>query len=131
MEVPIEYTKWAKSASGWFENQGASGDVSYLFALLYVLAWAYGLSPRISSIYRDPAYQDKLRARWDSGDRSGLRARPAENSKHSNQTWLKNPASLAMDMPTNNDNLTAQIAQEIGLKTGASFRKPDPGHYYL
>lgn len=131
MIIPEPWKNWANNAKKWFENQGANSNAAYYFALLYGFASAYGLQPRVTSIFRDPDYQDQLRERWDRGDRAGLRARPAENSKHSNETWLGRADSLAMDMPTNNDSFTAQLAEQIGLKTGASFRKPDPGHYYL
>jgi D-alanyl-D-alanine dipeptidase len=42
-----------------------------------------GVSLKVTSGYRSPAYQASLRARWDSGDRGGLVTRPAIDSKHS------------------------------------------------
>lgn len=129
--VDESYRIWAKQAAPYFKNLGAADDVAEKFALLYLIAYMSGLNPSITSIFRDPEYQDQLRARWDAGDRAGLRARPAENSKHSETSWLGSPASLAMDMPTDNDTYMADWAEKIDLKSGQAFRKPDPGHYYL
>lgn len=131
MSVPPSYRAWAKQAAPWFEQSGAAADAAEQFALLYLLAYMAGTNPRITSIFRDPKYQDQLRERWDAGDRAGLRARPAENSKHTETTWLGSPASEAMDMPSSNDSLVAEYAEEIGLGRGSAFRKPDPGHYYV
>lgn len=123
--------QWAQSAVPWFRNQGAASKAAYAFALLYASCWIAGLAPRIARIYTDPARQAELQRRWDRGDRQGLRVRPATASKHSLQDWLKRPASVAIDMPTNNDQAAARIAQGIGLATGLSFQTPDPGHYYF
>jgi len=131
MMIPAEWDNWAENARGYFERMGASPDISKRLALLWGFASGYGLRPSITSIFRDPKKQEEMQARWDRGDRAGLRTRPATNSKHSHTTWLGKPAALAMDMPTNNDSFTSQIAEYVGLKSGQNFRKPDPGHYYL
>lgn len=131
MIVSKEWRDWANSAKSYFKRAGAASDASYDFALLYGLAYAYGLSPRITSIWRDPARQKKLQERWDRGDRAGLRARPATNSKHTKTNFWGRPASEAMDMPTNNDKRTAQLARELGMGAGQFFKRVDPGHYFI
>jgi len=123
--------EWARVATPWFKNQGAASKAAYAFALLFALCWAAGLSPRIARIYSDPERQRELQRRWDRGEREGLRVRPATSSKHSLQDWLHRPASIAIDMPTNNDRKAALIAAGIALGTGISFQVPDPGHYYF
>lgn len=73
-----------------------------------------------------------MQARWDAGDRTGLRVRPATNSLHSRVSTKGSPASIAVDMPCDDDKRGAAIAGQLGnLGTGMSFSTPDPGHYYL
>lgn len=123
---------WAREYAPAFQsNLGLSAGASVPFASLYIALWSAGLNPRISSGFRDPAKQRALQARWDSGDRSGLRVRPATNSQHSKTDWLGRPASSAVDMPCSDDRRGAAIASSLGLGAGMSFSTPDPGHYYL
>jgi len=128
-----ELEAWAVQAAPWFENRGASKKASVQFARLYAYAWAAGLRPNIASVFRDPDHQRTLQARWDRGDRAGLRARPADpdKSKHSLTGFFGSPASMAIDMPSDDDRQVAAIARSLGMGTGESFRQPDPGHYYL
>lgn len=121
---------WADMAAPHFEKLGASKESARKFALLYVTAHVKGFQPRITSIFRDPAKQKAMQERWDRGDRSGLRARPATDSQHTKVGFFGGASSKAMDMVTNNENETVKIAREIGLGAGATFAKPDPGHYY-
>lgn len=130
--LPRAWDDWADQAADWFRKQGAASDAAKPFALLYGLASAYGYSPRITSIFRDPEKQRRMRERWDAGDRSGLRARPAVNSKHIETDWLGRPASEAMDMVTTNDQAVARIATEwLDMGAGQFFNTPDPGHYFV
>jgi hypothetical protein len=91
----------------------------------------YGLSPRVTSAFRDPSHQKAMQAAWDRGDRAGLRRRPATNSKHSNESWGR-PAALAVDIVTSNDDMGARIARALAIGAGADFggSEYDPGHYY-
>ncbi len=132
MGVSPELENWVQQATPWFRNAGASENAAPKFARAYAATWAAGLQPRIASIFRDPAHQRALQARWDRGDHTGLRARPADpdTSKHSRTGFFGRPASEAIDMPTLDDKRAAQIARSVGLGTGESFRQPDPGHYY-
>lgn len=127
-----EQEKWARDYASAFQSHlgiAAGGAVS--FARLYIGLWAAGLAPRITSGFRDPSHQRSLQARWDAGDRAGLRVRPATNSAHARVSQLGKPASIAVDMPSNDDKRAATIASSLGLGTGMSFSTPDPGHYYL
>ena len=125
------YLDWAEKAVAYFVGLGAAKTAAKKFALLYVLAWAAGTNPRIVRIYTDPARQAELRAAWDSGNRAGLRVRPADASKHTVQDFWRRPASMAMDMPSDNDRAVAVIARSIGLGVGEAFSVPDPGHYFV
>lgn|SRR5574341_623242 len=122
---------WARAAVPWFESQGATSKAALAFARLYAYSWAAGLQPRVTSIFRDPAHQKELQRRWDAGNRAGLRARPADASKHTETGWFGRPAAKAMDMPTRDDRRAAEIARFVGLGTGESFTQPDAGHYYI
>jgi len=126
-----EYEDWARSAAGWWEKAGARPEAALQFARLYIYSWSEGLEPKVTSIFRDPGKQKAMQQAWDRGERSGLRARPADpdTSKHCLTGWFSTPKAEAMDMPTRNDRRTAEIARSIGLKPGADFRTPDHGHY--
>lgn len=85
-----------------------------------------GWSVRVTSGYRDPARQAALRARWDAGDRTGLVARPALRSAHSE--------GLAVDLVVapRSDVSQAQLgiyAQTRGYVWGGTFSRPDPVHF--
>lgn len=125
------FEKWATEAASYFGRTfGLSGPMALDAARLYVAFWAAGLNPRISRGFSDPAHQKALQARWDAGDRAGLRVRPATNSKHTIENWLGNPAAEAIDMPTSNDEAAAKIAANLRIGTGWNFTSRDPGHYF-
>lgn len=91
---------------------------------------AGGLGPRVTSGWRDPDHQRALQARWDAGDRAGLRARPASDSLHTKTDWIGDPAARAVDIATSDDTRAAQIASALGIGAGLYFTHPDPGHFY-
>lgn len=111
-------------------NNGLESSFAESMAIFLAYCTAYSLNPRVTSGWRDPAYQKALRARWDAGDRVGLRARPAVDSLHSRTSWLGSPAAVACDVVTSNDGTAAKIARALGLGVGADFSTPDPGHYF-
>jgi len=126
--------KWASQAAEYFQSEwGLDPTFAVKAALLYLALHFAGLAPRITSGFRDPEKQRAMRAAWDRGDRVGLRARPADpaTSAHCQTSWSGSPASLAIDMPSTNEALAAQIASALGLKAGYYFNPPDPGHYAL
>lgn len=126
------YENWAKSASTYFaQGYGLNGAFALAVARLYISLWAAGLSPRITSGFRDPAKQREMQARWDAGDRAGLRVRPATTSAHSTTSFIGAPAATAIDMPCTDEKRGAAIAKSLGLGAGLAFSTPDPGHYYL
>ena len=130
--LSAEMEKWAREYASAFQSylQLAAGGALPI-ARLYIALWGAGLNPRITSGFRDPAKQRALQARWDAGDRAGLRVRPATNSLHSRMSTMGSPASIAVDMPCDDDGRGAAIAQSMGVGAGMSFSTPDPGHYYL
>lgn len=131
--LPGAYENWAKQAAPVFREQyGLARDFSLGAARLYVALWGYGLNPRITSGYRDPAKQAAMRAAWDRGDRQGLRVKPADPklSLHCKSGgFLGGPASEAIDMPCSDDRAGAWVASQLGLTAGLGFSTPDPGHY--
>lgn len=88
-----------------------------------------GFSIRVTSAYRDPAFQAALRARWDAGDRAGLVARPALRSAHSD--------GLAVDLVASGEVPGRQPAlvqlglwaQTKGYVWGGTFTRYDPVHF--
>jgi len=126
-----EMEGWARDFSTAFKTHlGLAARFALPCARLYIALWVAGLNPRITSGYRDGRVQAALRARWDAGDRQGIRVRPASTSKHST-TAGGHPASEAVDMPCDDDRKAALIAGQLGIGSGLSFSVPDPGHYYL
>lgn len=122
---------WARSAVSYFVSTwGLDPTFAIKVGLLYLALHFAGLNPRITSGFRDPAKQAAMRAAWDRGDRQGLRVRPADPSAsmHCRGTASR-PASLAIDMPCDDEALAAQLATKLGLRAGLYFSTPDPGHY--
>jgi len=111
------------------DSWGLSRDFAPRVAIMLAYAQSEGLNPQIQSGWRDPAKQIEMQKRWDAGQRAGLRARPATNSKHMNKAGRR-ASALAVDITTRNDARTAQIARALGIGTGLDFETPDPGHYY-
>jgi hypothetical protein len=102
-----------------------AGDASRLLAYLF----QYGLNPRITRGWSSPEHQKELQARWDRGDRAGLRVRPASSSEHTAESWGQ-PAARAIDIVTDNDVTAAQIARALKIGTGMDFKTPDAGHFF-
>jgi hypothetical protein len=94
--------------------------------------------PDITSGYRSPERQAELQARWDRGDRRGLRARPASRSWHMHEIDGE-PAALAWDVETDVAGfpMYQSLMRHIGrtsvetMKVGADFSTPDVGHFAL
>jgi hypothetical protein len=118
----------------WVDYLQKSWGLSDAFAkqVALLIAWLnyYGLNPRIASGFRDPKKQAALRARWDRGDRAGLRERPALDSLHTRESWTGGPEAEAIDIDTRDDHMAARIAQHLKIGAGIFFRTPDPGHFY-
>jgi len=129
--LPPEYETWARSAAPYFRDAyGLDGDFALPVARLFIALWGNGLNPRVTSGFRDPSKQKEMQARWDAGDRAGLRARPATNSAHSTTGFFGGPAARAIDMVSSNETLAAQLATRLKVGAGLYFQKSDPGHYY-
>lgn len=88
-----------------------------------------GWELEFTSGFRDPTYQLQLRARWDAGDRQGLRVRPARSSAHSrgeavDGVILEDPAGKKLAR-------LGQYAQLRGYTWGGTFSDPDPIHFAI
>lgn len=122
--------EWLDNAAKFLiQNWGIDKEFASKVALLFAYFSQYGLSPVITSGFRDPEYQEELRRRYNAGDPSVV-VPPAKNSKHSVTKWGK-PSALAIDISTNNHGLAANIAEAIGIKAGLRFNTPDPVHFYV
>lgn len=123
---------WPKAAGEYFaKTYGLSPTFAVQVALLYAALHYAGLSPRITSGWRDPKKQQALRDAWDRGDRKGLVVRPADPdaSRHCRTGLGGSPAATGVDIQCSNNFLGAQLAQALGLRAGQFFSTPDPGHY--
>lgn len=125
---------WLQNAANYLEATfGIDSTAAQKFALLLAYLMQYGLQPQITSGYRDPAKQKAMRAAWDRGDRTGLRARPADpdTSDHCREDFFGQAASLAIDIKSRDEVLAGRIAKALGLTAGIFFSTTDPGHYAL
>lgn len=122
---------WLKNTQTFLvESYGLETAFAGRVALLIAYLYQYNLGPRITSGFRDPAKQKAMRERWDRGDRSGLRERPAVDSLHMATGWGGKPASKAIDIVSTDERTAANIAKALGIGAGLDFKKSDPGHYY-
>lgn len=122
--------KWPDMAASYFVAQyGLDPGFAVRAALLYLALHAAGLKPRVTSGFRDPDKQKAMQKAWDSGQRQGLRARPATDSAHTKTSWTGRPGAQAIDMPSANEKLAADIAVALGLRAGYYFKAKDPGHF--
>ena len=126
--MEFKLNQWLKEAEEYLISQwGLSGTFAKKAALLLAYFFQYGLNPQITSGYRSVSEQKALLKRWNAGDRTGLKAKPAESSLHNNSSWLR-PAARAIDISTSNYYYAAKIAEAIGI--GSGYRFNDPVHFF-
>lgn len=110
----MNWEEWLAQAKKYFEaTWGLHATFAGQVALFYAYLWTMGLNPRITSGFRDPAKQREMQARWDRGDRQGLKFRPATNSDHTR--------GKAIDIVTSNPREAARIAKLLGLVAGIDY----------
>ena len=118
---PPEAIYWRNYARGI--AAGLTLDTAKKYATLTWWGEHYGIkTPSIVSGRRSERQQAVMRARWDRGDRAGLVARPAKDSKHT--------TGEAFDL-TGGPELyrLGQLAAHAGLLWGGNFTDPDPVHF--
>jgi hypothetical protein len=124
-----EYREWLRSAQVHLSDVwGLDKSFSTIAALFLLYLYLYGLNPVITSGWRSPEKQRALFNRWKAGDPSIL-YKPATKSKHLHVDFDNNPASLAIDITTNDYSFAAQIAEYLGIRAGLRFG--DPVHFYI
>lgn len=125
----MNINEWLQQAQNYLVNSwGLEKSFASRVAMMLAYFQQYGLNPHITSGFRGPEKHMELLRRWEAGDKT-VRVKPAENSLHDNESWGK-PASLAIDIATNNEPLAAQIAEAVGVKSGIRFQVPDAIHFY-
>lgn len=90
-------------------------------AMLAKRGYGYPGRPDITSGYRSPQEQLRLRRRWERGDREGLVARPACQSWHT--------VGRAIDVQSGVAGFDeyGRLLRRTGARDGRSFG--DPGHF--
>lgn len=117
----MDWGAWLKQAAEYFAREwGLLDAFASKIALFYAYLWSMGLSPRITSGYRDPKKQKAMQEAWDRGDRAGLKFRPATNSDHCKRK--------AVDIQTSNPREAARIAKLLGIGTGLDYG--DEVHFF-
>jgi len=81
--------------------------------------------PEIISGYRTPGVQANLRRKWDLGNRTGIKVRPALGGRH--------PKRQAFDLEDNGYlPWLGSIARYYGYRWGGDFvNVPDPNHFFI
>jgi len=87
--------------------------MAYKGAILYILLHLYGLKPQITSGYRSTKKQAELYQRWLDGDKTIHTPAKPGTSPHERR--------IALDIWCTNQKTAADIAHQIGLKTGYEF----------
>jgi len=132
--IPYKYHSWLnQSKSILIGYWGLNSALADRIAILLLYATYFGVNFTITSGFRDPAYQAELRKRWDEGNRSGLRYRPALKSRHSYMTSSGKPDAQGIDIAgtDENENILGSWAPFFGLKWGGVFTTPDKVHFYI
>ena len=104
---------------------GLTLDTAKAYAALTWWGEHYGIkTPAIVSGRRSASHQAAMRARWDRGDRAGLVARPAKDSRHVDGEAfdLQNTGALRK---------LGELASAAGLSWGGFFAEPDPVHFQM
>jgi len=82
----------------------------------------------ITSGYRSPELQKVLVDRFKAGDKTVYTPLAPGKSLHNHQSWLGNPASLAIDISTSNPAAAGQLARSLGIVWGGMS---DPVHFAI
>lgn len=98
---------------------------------------APGVTLKVVSGFRSQSHQADLRARWDRGDRAGLVARPALDSRHSQgravdlQFAYRGQLIPVRDTPRQYWLFLDDLLRPVGVRWGGRFRSPDLNHFEL
>jgi len=131
IKIP-EYSEWMELVITYFQKQwGLNAEFAIRLSVFMLYMVLMGNMPTVNSGFRSPKKQAELRRRWDAGDRTGIVARPAKRSKHSNTGFLGEPDATGVDISFDAQDLAGQYAHFFGLKWGGKFKRPDPVHFYI
>lgn len=96
-----------------------------------------GVDIKVTSGYRSPAYQRRLRARWDRGDRGGLVYRPALVSRHSQGRaldvgWVIRGRPVPVSaIPLSAWSYLGALMERLGVTWGGRWDPPDLPHFEI
>lgn len=128
--------EWIDAATDYFvDTWGLNEALALKISQLYLWGLQSGFPMKVTSGWRDPEKQRAMQERWDRGDRAGLAARPATNSKHSTTGFFGDPDAMAVDLYAGSDQnlriLGSWAQNYLGLKWGGTFRNADLVHFYI
>lgn len=105
------------------KSEGLTDNAAYVYATLAWWGEHYNIpAGEIVSGKRSALKQRYLRWRWDRGDRSGLAARPAIESKHTE--------GRAFDLARGRHlEVYGAWAPLLGARWGGTFTEADPVHF--
>jgi len=102
-----------------------------------IRAVAPGLEVVVTSGFRSPSHQERLRRLWDSGNRRGLTSRPAVASRHTQGRavdlalvfrGVRVPVAAT---PRSYFAWMAAFMAPYGVIWGGNFKPPSPNHYEI
>jgi len=126
------YRDWVQQYSKYLKNDlGLNTVLATKIAIMLLYSAVNGVTFSLSSGWRDPIVQAEMLQRWLAGNRSGLAAKPATNSKHTRITNDGKPNSMAIDITFSDQNKIGKWAKYFGLSWGGNFRSPDLVHFYI
>jgi hypothetical protein len=111
--MAYDYVKeWAKYLrSEW----GLDSDFSIPAAKVYLYLYIYRCNPVITSGFRSIEKQAQLVEDYKKGVPGILTPNPPGKSLHNRKDWLGKPASWAIDIDHNNNEIANLIAKHLGL----------------
>jgi len=112
---PNEIKWYGETIEILIEDWGAVRFFAEKLSMMLLINYLYNNPPTINSVWRSSSRQDMLRARWDRGERAGLVARPANNSRHTLTNLAGQPSSQAADLRFPDQLLAADIAKFVGI----------------
>lgn len=131
----MDWKSWQTEVLAILDEYGLNEQLAYKVSILIFWGLSYGMPITITSGWRDPEKQKRLRLLWDAGYREGLITRPATNSKHSHTSWTGAPNSLAVDLSAGSDKnlkiLGIWATKYLSLQWGGNFKSYDPVHFYI
>ena len=131
MPIPLHWPSNSGAFQAFLRQSGLTVPAaSRALYLAYYARKLGGVNLVLESGRRSLERNRELQRAWDRGDRWGLNARPADDSKH-----LRGEAFDVVvdgpDPPQATWQAIGRLGEALGLRWGGRFQVPDPVHFDL